>query len=264
MDCVNHAGSAATAYCQNCGRGLCANCTRRTATGQILCEVCQAACQSAPPFPLPHSSHANPTVAALLGVIPGVGAMYNGQFFKALVHVVVFVLIVNITSEHAPYVGLFIPAWILYQVFEAYQTARARRDGLPIPDPFALNELGARLNLNGHPPAAWQSNSTGAPTFEAVGPQAEGGLGGANAPAAPFAAWSRETAAASAPPAVSRWQHREPLGAIVLIALGLLFLMGETEFFSSWIFKFTWPVVLIALGVWLIVRRLRGVQGECK
>ena len=30
----------------------------------------------------------------MLGLIPGVGAMYNGQFFKGLIHVVVFAVLV--------------------------------------------------------------------------------------------------------------------------------------------------------------------------
>jgi len=52
------------------------------------------------------------------------------------------------------------------------------------------------------------------------------------------------------------WRRREPIGAIILIALGVLFLMGHFDWFSGRMFEFTWPVLLIGLGVWLIVRRL--------
>ena len=38
MDCVNHTGVEATAYCQSCGKALCAGCVRNAAGGQILCE----------------------------------------------------------------------------------------------------------------------------------------------------------------------------------------------------------------------------------
>ena len=46
MDCVNHSGVNATAYCQNCGKALCAGCVRNAAGGQILCEPCWTAWHS--------------------------------------------------------------------------------------------------------------------------------------------------------------------------------------------------------------------------
>ena len=46
MDCVNHSGISATAYCQNCGKALCAGCVRNAAGGQLLCEPCLTAWQS--------------------------------------------------------------------------------------------------------------------------------------------------------------------------------------------------------------------------
>ena len=52
------------------------------------------------------------------------------------------------------------------------------------------------------------------------------------------------------------WRRREPVGAIVLIALGILFLLGQFDWFSGRVFEFSWPVVLIGLGVWMIVRRM--------
>ena len=47
MDCVNHSGVTATAFCQNCGKPLCGNCVRNGAGGQILCEPCWTAWQAA-------------------------------------------------------------------------------------------------------------------------------------------------------------------------------------------------------------------------
>ena len=45
MDCVNHTGVNATAYCQNCGKALCAECVRNAVGGQVLCEPCLQAWQ---------------------------------------------------------------------------------------------------------------------------------------------------------------------------------------------------------------------------
>src|SRR4029079_1845661 len=81
MDCVNHQGVAATAYCQNCGKPLCATCVRNAGNGQILCEPWVMACQSVQQRFMQQASGPNPSVAAVLGIIPGVGAMYNGQYF---------------------------------------------------------------------------------------------------------------------------------------------------------------------------------------
>ncbi len=60
------------------------------------------------------------------------------------------------------------------------------------------------------------------------------------------------------------WRRKEPIGAMVLIALGLLFLLGQLDVFNGRLFEFTWPLLLIALGVWLIVRRLGDSQGGSK
>jgi hypothetical protein len=48
---------------------------------------------------------------------------------------------------------------------------------------------------------------------------------------------------------------------VILIALGLLFLLGRMDWFSWHLFGYTWPLLLIGLGVWLIVRRMQETQG---
>ena len=45
-----------------------------------------------PPMSIPGAP--NPVMAGILGFIPGVGAMYNGQFVKAFAHVVIFVMLI--------------------------------------------------------------------------------------------------------------------------------------------------------------------------
>ncbi len=161
MDCVNHSGVSATAYCQNCGKALCATCVRNAGNGQILCEPCWTSWQSLQqPFVAPPAGGPNPSVATVLGFIPGVGAMYNGQYFKGLIHVVIFVVIISITTHYGIF-GLFIPAWILYQSFEAFHTAKAIRDGQPLPDPLGLNEVGNWLNLGGRPQGIPSRSRTG-------------------------------------------------------------------------------------------------------
>jgi hypothetical protein len=248
----------------------------------------------------------NPGTATVLGFIPGVGAMYNGQYVKALVHVLVFVILIGITDNHGIF-GIFIAAWIFYQVFDAHQTAKARREGLPLPDPFGLNELGSKLGFSsnpvpftqtytattvppvppvggpgpGYPPAAASGFAPGSATGFAPGfvpgapASAASGFTDPYQPYAPYAAvppapgyvpGSVPPAGAppygTVPPDVDPYApvpRREPIGAIVLIGLGLLFLFNTLGIFRfNWI-GHLWPLFVIGLGAWLLFRRTRGL-----
>jgi len=228
------------------------------------------------PFAAPPPSGPNPAAAAMLGLIPGVGAMYNGQFFKGFIHVIVFAVLISITSRINGIFGIFIGAWVLYQSFEAFHTAKALRDGQPVPDPFGLNEVGNWLNLGVKPRNPGQPGTGQTPAGPAAGgsqtPYAGQAQGTYQAPypgqvpgayQAPFAPPPGGFGDPNAPlPAY--WRRKEPIGAIVLIALGLLFLLAQLDVFHGRLLEFTWPLFLIALGAWLIVRRLGESQGGPK
>jgi hypothetical protein len=322
MDCVNHPGVSVTAFCQNCGKALCAQCVRTAPGGQVLCEPCFGAWQSyQQPFAqIRTGGSPNPVAAAVLGLIPGVGAMFNGQFFKGLIHVVIFAVLVSMAHISGIF-GIFIPAWIIYQSFEAFHTAKAMRDGMPLPDPLGLNDIGHWLNLGRHgqypgqPPAGQPPVNPGSYTGPAAtgnpftsGPFSSGPFtpgpaqpppppGAYQPPYAPPAAgayhppfqggWQQtpytaptqpspgDPAApfdpnAPVPPGGSIygqpqfWKRKEPIGAIVLIALGVLFLLGQLDIFNGRLIEYSWPVFLIGLGVWMVMRRLRESQGGPK
>lgn len=270
MDCVNHSGVNATAFCQNCGKALCGTCVRNAPAGQIFCEPCWTAWQTMQQPYVPPAGVPSPGLAAFLGLIPGVGAMYNGQFIKGLIHVVIFAVLVSAAHVYGIF-GLFIAGWVCYQVFEAYHTAKARRDGEPLPDPLGLNEVG-----NWFVTGRGQQSSGAGPVRpnqaqgQAQDPNAnqgqyqsvyQGPYQGAYTP--PVAGFTSPGVPPVPPvppmppiPPV-HWRRREPIGAIILIALGLLFLMGQFDWFSGRMFELSWPVVLIGLGVWLIVRRMQ-------
>jgi hypothetical protein len=266
MDCVNHMGVSATAYCQTCGKALCGGCVRNAAAGQILCEPCMMAWQNfQQPFAAPRPGTPNPSAAAILGLIPGVGAMYNGQFFKGLIHVVIFAVLVSITEYHGIF-GLIIGAWILYQSFEAFHTAKAIREGQPLPDPLGLNEVGNWLNLGAKPRYPAQPGAAQAQGPPAAGYQQQPYPGPYQAPyqSVPYppAPGFPDPGIPPVPPL--HWRRKEPIGAMVLIALGLLFLLGQLDVFSGRVLEFAWPIMLIGLGVWLIIRRLGQSQGGSK
>jgi hypothetical protein len=281
MDCVNHSGTTASAYCQNCGKPLCTQCVRHGVGGQIFCEQCAVAWQRvAPPVGAPVSSAPNPVAAGILGIIPGVGAMYNGQFFKGLVHVIIFVVLVSLTDRY-DFFGFFIAAWVLYQAFEAYHTAHARREGQPLPDPLGLNEIGNWFNLGGHHPQApqqpgapfgTQPGSAAPNPGPNPGPYAPPAPGAYQAPyqqvpyteqgTDPYANPGPNPGIPPIPPVPPPyWRRKEPIGAIVLIALGLIFLFNQMGYITEHIIGYGWPLILIALGAWMIVRRVGDTKG---
>jgi hypothetical protein len=282
MDCVNHSGVDATSYCQSCGKPLCETCVRKGSAGQVLCEPCfttwQARHSSYVPPPMGGPS---PGLAAILGAIPGVGAMYNGQFVKGMVHVVIFAVLVS--AAHIYHVfGLFVFAWICYQMFEAYHTARARRDGDPLPDPLGLNEDTSWFATGGRPPHGPPPGAaTGPGTNPNAGPSAPGQTHYQPPYQSPYQApfqtpfqgpfTSPPGAGPGFPPIPPvppipptpplYWRRKEPIGAVVLIALGVMFLLGQFDWFSWHLFDYFWPLLLIGLGAWMIVRRMQEVQG---
>ena len=148
------AASATVGYCQDCGRPLTAETLRNVGTG-IFCDPCLAARVAAPPLA---PGDASPVLAGLLGIIPGVGAMYNGQYAKGFAHLAVFAVLASLSDHTHGVFGLLVAGWFFYQIFDAYQTAKARRDGLPLPDPFGLNNIGERLGFGktrGYPANGW-------------------------------------------------------------------------------------------------------------
>jgi len=144
-------------YCRMCGKALEESdatptegtlyCAEHAPLAQVSAGASPPPLPSAPPFqaaspytplqppPLPKADQSvSPPLAFILGFIPGVGAVYNGQYAKGLLHVVIFGSIISILSSGAaqgfePLFGLMIPTFVFYMAFEAYHTAKKRRDG---------------------------------------------------------------------------------------------------------------------------------------
>jgi Domain of unknown function (DUF5668)/B-box zinc finger len=274
MNCLNHPEVAASAYCQNCGKPLCTACIRSVG-GQVFCETCLAARVAGTPV-AGASLHANPLLAGLLGFIPGVGAMYNGQFVKALAHVLIFAVFVSL-SDRSSFFGLLVAAWVFYQVFDAAQTAKARRDGMPLPNPFGLNDLGNKLGVT--PASAPYSAGFPSPPPSPPPPQYPGPMGSAPAsgfapsdPNVPFGSYTAPSPGAPPVSGVSGMPpgyvpplppepsaHRTPVGAIVLIVIGVVLLLQTLGIFEDeWIHR-SWPLIIIGVGAWLFYRRTRDL-----
>jgi hypothetical protein len=163
----NPAGEAATGpatdrvgFCQDCGTPLTPETIRSVGAG-VFCEPCLTArVAAAPPaagFVPPAPGDAHPVLAGFLGIIPGVGAMYNGQYAKGVFHLVVFVVLSSLGSHVNDIFKLFCFFWFCYQIIDAYQTAKARQEGRPLPNPFGFNEIGERMGFG----RGWTYSGTG-------------------------------------------------------------------------------------------------------
>ncbi len=231
MNCAAHPEASAVGFCRHCGRAICEAC-RRERQGAPHCEQCVAKLEAAigpgsgpPPDPDETSQSlragqettarervgdhprtdstpatvrgpGSPALATLLGLVPGVGAVYNGQYAKGVVHAVLWGGLISVAASGGKPPPVFVILVILltfYMPIEAYRTARALRRG------EAVDEFSGLMSVGG---------------------------------------------------------SRSPLGGIVLIVVGVLFLLNSLGFWQIRQLSLYWPVILIAAGVHMLYRRI--------
>jgi hypothetical protein len=206
MKCAVHADVDATGYCRNCGKPLCAICSRDV-HGALYCEPCLATLITSPAAPTAPAAAPqwqarvgpNPGAALGLGFIPGLGAVYNGEYIKALIQVFVFGGLIAAQSSDVPagyhaFLGIALACFYFYMPIDAYRVAKARQEG-----------------------------------------KAE-------------------------PPSILEGESRKPIGAIVLIGLGIFLLLANTGLLQwDWLAR-GWPVILIGLGLWMLADRWKQKQ----
>lgn len=100
---------------------------------------------SSTPPPLPNKD-VSPGLAFGLGFIPGVGAIYNGQYAKGLVHAIMVGLIISIMDSAPgnlePLLAFLMTGFWLYMPFEAFHTAKRRQRGQPVDEFSSLIPMG--------------------------------------------------------------------------------------------------------------------------
>src|SRR5260370_7787752 len=83
-----------------------------------------------------------PGLAFALGfVFPGLGAVYNGQYNKALVHLVVFATFIfglssNMDDSLKAVFGILLPGFIFYMASDPIRTPNTQPVQPPTPHPF--------------------------------------------------------------------------------------------------------------------------------
>jgi TM2 domain-containing membrane protein YozV len=217
MKCAVHPEAEATGFCRNCGKPMCSVCVRPV-RDVLYCEDCLAKvtglsaaapavaasgvdAAGAPvvtPVPPPARPGGNPGLAFLLGLIPGLGAIYNGEYNKALIHIVVFAAIIvglssGVGAGADTALAFVLVGFIFYMAIDAMKTVKARNAGEAVQDPL------------------------------------------------------------------ESWSKQKPVGALILIAVGALFLLNNFGFFDYFrVRQIFWPLVLIGVGVLMLRNRVGG------
>src|ERR1700716_1667503 len=137
MNCAYHTRNPAAVQCSQCARPLCPACDHRI-RGFPFCQDCivlgvellrQQSSSTAAPVIRRRSS---PFVATLLSFVPGLGAAYNGQTSKAIVHFAIFAsffqMAVLTHGVHFFVLGV-LGTW-LFAAVDACRTAQLIRAGL--------------------------------------------------------------------------------------------------------------------------------------
>ena len=158
MYCSYHPIQSATAHCTSCGRPLCQACDHRI-KGRTHCQDCIVAgiehLQQSRASNQAERDAKSPLGALLLGLMPGLGAAYNGQTIKALVHfsavagLIVLADIFNGPLEVIFSFGAF--GFYLYSLYDAQHAARRQRRGedLRLEDERLKASLRSHTNLWG-------------------------------------------------------------------------------------------------------------------
>ena len=219
MNCTVHPDVAATSYCRTCGKAMCEKCAH-SVRGVVYCEDCIAT----------RLHDTMPSAPPATGFVPGAAGTP-----------------VMVTSGPSPGLAGVLAGFFPFGVGAVYNGQYAK--GLAHLLIFVALVLGAS-----------QSGETGGPVF---------GLG-----IAFFYVYQIIDAVRSAhairlgQPAPDPFglakafgsgervdMSKVPVGALVLIGLGVLFLLNTMGLFHAYWLHRLWPLILIAIGVWLFIKR---------
>ena len=176
MKCAVHPEVDATGFCRNCGKAMCSACARPV-RDVLYCENCLASGMGMAPPPPPQTATNDPysqpytqpgyvppaavpppqigsgrgAVAFVLGLFPGLGSVYNGEYNKALIHIVVFAAMIfglasdDVSDSAKAFLGILLGGFVLYMAFDSMRVAQAKATGQPNDDP--LNNFSKNLPL---------------------------------------------------------------------------------------------------------------------
>ncbi len=227
MNCANHSNIAAVAFCRTCGKPLCGTCTRDV-RGVIYCEPCLAArldgtVAAAGFAPAPG---VYPPIGAPARPLPGSGP---NPTVAGILGAIPFGVGAVYNGQYAKGLAhLFIFVMLIYGANNAGRWDFVFGIGIPF---FIIYQIidavrTAKAIQAGQP----APDPMGLGQTFSMGEKFDGG--------------------------------KIPVGAVVLIGLGVLFLL-HTMGIMEYGFERFWPLILIFLGAWMFYRNYERAQHSC-
>ncbi len=227
MNCAVHTETTATAYCRTCGKPMCPACAHNV-RGVVYCEDCLAT----------RIGGAMPAgTAPAAGFVPGTPT-------GAPVPVVV-------SSGPSPGLAGVLAGFFPFGVGQVYTGQYAK--GLAHLAIFAGLIFAMTATENGNAEPVFAILMAGFYFYQIIDAVRSAHAIRLGQPAPDPFGLARTF---SAPDKTDRAERRDvPIGALILIGLGVLFLLDTIGGFPMhWVGRM-WPVILIVLGVWMFMKR---------
>jgi hypothetical protein len=127
MKCSYHPSIDSQEFCTTCSKPLCAECSHHI-KGKCYCQDClvRGAEWAATAKDLSVSA-GSPKKAAWCALIPGMGAVYNGEYLKAVTYFAVFAALCVMGDNIHGIFGFGASVFMIFTIFDAYRTAQAKR-----------------------------------------------------------------------------------------------------------------------------------------
>jgi hypothetical protein len=127
MKCSYHSSVDSQEFCTTCNKPLCAECSHHI-RGKCYCQDClvKGAEWAATANNLSISA-TSPKKAAWCSLIPGMGAVYNGEYLKAVTYFAVFAALCVMGDNIHGIFGFGASVFMIFTIFDAYRTAQAKR-----------------------------------------------------------------------------------------------------------------------------------------
>jgi hypothetical protein len=138
MNCATHPEMTAVTNCQACLKPFCQQCLVKIGN-DTYCHSCSRQ-KADDRSQTGAENNPSPSAAFWLGLIPGVGAIYNGEYFKAFVNVMIFGFLISLGKNEGiegfdTLFHLMTAAFFFYMPLEAYHTAKRKllaARGIPV------------------------------------------------------------------------------------------------------------------------------------
>jgi hypothetical protein len=126
MRCFYHPDMESQEFCSTCSKALCPECSHHI-KGKFFCQDCLVRgtewAAAVKDLRIPNDA---PKRAALLSLIPGIGAVYNGEYQKALTQFAVFAALSIMGDNVNGVFGFGAVVFLVFTMFDSYRTAEAR------------------------------------------------------------------------------------------------------------------------------------------